>query len=230
MSPNKRISKKMKQALEQQQQQQQQLQHIKPNPSLDTSKTEEVNKLSVNSDGDLARKADINQMDEKLHLKKEGQYELVDAYESGNIVKTVSVLEMFEQKYSCPFLTLHEAHDIFFSSGKQFNFDEDYNADYDKMLSHDQSETYYYDTENAYKKRIYRKKFQLNSLARYDENNVCKNALKRLYLKSKSNLKDDSSSKKTEKDHDENDERTKVTKSYLKNKLKFKSLFSSNVL
>jgi len=227
MSPNKRISKKQKQALEQQQQQQH-LQ-LKANPNLDSSKLEETNKFSANGDADFAKKIDINQMDEKLRLKKDGQYELVESYESGATIRTVSVLEMFEQKYSCPFLTIHESHDIFFSPGKQFDFDEDYNTDYDRMLTHDQSEAYY-ESESSYKKRIYKKKFQLNSLERYDDNNVCKNVMKRLYLKSKSNLKDDaSSSKNKEKYYENDDEQAKVTKSYLKNKLKFKSLFSTNL-
>lgn len=222
MSPNKRITKKQKQAFEQQQQQLQ----LKANPNIETSKLEETNKLSICIDGDFAKKIDINQIDEKFHLKKDGQYELVESYESGAAIKTVSVLELFEQKYSCPFLTNYETHDIFFSPGKQFDFDEDYNADYDKMLSHEKSETYF-ETDSSYKKRNLKKKFQLNSLERYDDNNVCKNVMKRLYLKSKLNLKDDSNKKK-ERGDENDDEESKMTKSYLKNKLKFKSLFAAN--
>ena len=133
-----------------------------------------------------AKKLELNLIDEKLKSKQNGEYELAPE----NSGTSANILDMFDQKYSCPFLSVHESFDIFYSSGKQFDFDDNYSKDYDQLYSYDDDEAEL-QGKTAKKQKLnkkYYKHFKLSSLNQFDEGNVCKNVVKRLYLKSKASI------------------------------------------
>ena len=197
-SPIKRATKKQKQALEQQQQQQIQQKEKERKTTSVHSQQDPKSTSDDLSAKQASKKLDLNQIDEKLRRKKLGEYEIIEPQQESSAGNTISILDMFDQKYSCPFLSVHESYDIFYSSGKQFDFDENYNADYDQMFIYDQ------DVEAPHsmsRKQMLKKNFKLNALTEYDENNVCRNVMKRLYLKSKSNLNEVTNDKSATPSH-----------------------------
>ena len=170
-SPNKKLTKKQLRA-----------QELKEKDLKSGGKKPQENKKAAAN-----KKLELNLIDEKLKSKRNGEYELVPE----NSGPSANILDMFDQKYSCPFLSVHESFDIFYSSGKQFDFDDNYSKDYDQLYSYDDDETEYLEKSGKKQKlnnKKYYKHFKLSSLNQFDENNVCKNVVKRLYLKSKASI------------------------------------------
>jgi hypothetical protein len=139
--------------------------------------------------------------DEKLNRKLMGQYELV--------AENSNLLDLFEQKFSCPSLSLQETYDIFYSNGRQFDLDDDecFNSDYEKLLDLNNRKLIENNNEitaKNYKRLIKKQKkylsFKLNSLNQFDENNVCINMLKRLYLTTKMSVQNQKKSQDIQED------------------------------
>ena len=142
----------------------QQQQILKDQFHLNTS-TNNINLQSGSNQLDL--------VDPNLYRKQAGQFEIVPN----------TLLDLFDMKYSCSFLGIHEQHDLFYS--RQKNRSEQNN----NLVSCD-SDTNSIISVKSKKKKSKRSSasvFKLTSLNVFDENKSGLNVLKRLITKTKIN-------------------------------------------
>lgn len=110
--------------------------------------------------------------DQSLYRKQAGQFEIVPN----------SLLDIFDAKYSCSHLSVHEQHDLFYSDKNQ-----------DKVQEFGDSDDHYFDEPSFYsqKKSVGSKNKHLGlktaTLNMFDENKSGFNVLKRLIKKTKMN-------------------------------------------
>ena len=141
----------------------QQQQILKDQFHLNTS-TNNINFQSDSSQLDL--------VDPNLYRKQAGQFEIVSN----------TLLDLFDMKYSCSFLGIHEQHDLFYS--RQRNRSEKNN----NVVSCDSDTNSIISINNKNKTKRSSDKFsRLTSLNVYDENKSGLNVLKRLITKTKIN-------------------------------------------
>ena len=125
--------------------------------SLVASTSTNVNSSLNNADVEKknAKKTSINSIDEKLMLKMENKLD--------DVLK-LSVMDLFDLKYSQPMLCTYEQCDLFYASNHVHDADEEIFATKQKPRL----------------KSYLKQKLDMATLDQFDNNNVCRNVLKRL--------------------------------------------------
>ncbi len=148
-------------------------------PALNNNKKQSQAQLA---NGSTSTNNMIDLVDENLLRKQNGHYESLNS----------NLLDLFDQKYSCSYLSIQEQHDLFYSNESQFGTNPNRKTiefDDEELLNENNNMIGNEIIRNIKKHGKQRTKTSLKvvNLNELDENKSCSNVLKRLILKTRHN-------------------------------------------